>query len=516
MPAVNSSLQKLFQPRVRLPKPTQRGGATPWSGGEDRELDDRERYYERMILEEERLAQLRLFDELDRLEDVASVLDAHAEEATIADGHPEQVVQVRGRNDAVVKEVIRLFDRLEVETWATPCVRDMAKYGDDVAKLMLDQSKGVVGIDWRSPMVMLREEDSAQLRGFRELQTSGGNIGSLAILTGQIGALSNPWDYVHFRRWKVKMHRPQGADIHVPNWYGTSLLWRAGRSARRLEHMRDMLMLFRISKTLDRHIYKVDVGTSASPEEALLHLRRWKRALKRRVYRNESTGEYRVTYDPTNANEDIFWPTSSDSASTVDVLPGQPNVHSLADVDLMIAQLFATLRASPSYFGYDINAGSLQQNKSLGFQDIRWGRAVMFSQRAFRAGLKRIAQIHLALKGMDTSPQGFDVVMTPPSNLEQLQRLEATQTKVDVAERLLDLGERLQLTQELWAKHVMGSVLGMTDTEIREMKPGSAPPPVEETKLSSNVLELTERFLAGDERALEELMAAGALPDAAR
>lgn len=505
MPPVSSALQRLFRPRVSLPKPTKRGGATSWDYDRTRELTDRERYYERMILEEERQGMLRLYDELDKVEDIAAVLDAHAEEATIAQGFPERVVSVVGSNDVVVKEVTNLFERLEVDSWATPCVRDLAKYGDDLAKLHLDNQAGVVGLEWRSPLVMIREESRTRLEGFRELQTTGGEAGALALMTGRLGPRSKPWDYVHFRRWKIKMLRPRGTDVHTPNWYGTSLLWRAGRPGRRLEHMRDMLMLFRISKTLDRHIYKVDVGASASPEEALLHLRRWKRALKRRTYRNDATGEYRVTYDPTNANEDIFWPTSNDSASTVDVLPGQPNVHSLADVDLMISQLFSTLRASPSYFGYDINAGSLQQNKSLGFQDIRWGRAVLFSQRAFRQGLKRLAQIHLAIKGMDTNPQGFDVQMTPPSNLEQIQRLEAVQTRVDVADRMLDLGERLELDKLQWAQHVMTSVMGMTDADIERMKTGDEADSVEENASTPDLIELSEAFLGGDPVTLELL-----------
>jgi hypothetical protein len=84
---------------------------------------------------------------------------------------------------------------------------------------------------------------------------------------------------------------------------------------------------------------------------------------------------------------------------------------------------------------------------------------------------------------MDAANAKFTVRMVVPSVLEDLSRLEAVQTFVDVAERLVSLGEHLQLDPDAWREYVMKSVLSMSTDDIDKYisHPGIQPlPPLPE------------------------------------
>jgi len=406
-----------------------------------------------------------VYDDMDEMDIIASVLDAYAEDATQWDREHRATVWVDSKSEKVKKVCEELFDRLKLEEYSEGITRDVAKYGDDFAHLTFDEkTKLITGWDWKDPRDTERVETvDGVLLGFEETAKLGAVMTSLD-RGEKVNLTYKPWEIIHFRRYIKKRVVKQ----KFRNIYGTSTLSGSEKIAKQVKIDSDMLMVHRLTKSLDKRMYRIDVGNAAVEEEIAI-LKRWKRALKSRAYIDPAAGRFDKPFDPFTWNEDIFWAARKDSDSTVENIPGQGNVSDIVDVEFMVDRLFGSLRAPKAYFGFE---GDVNAKATLSSQDLKWGRVVNSVQKSVRQGLTRLCQIQLAYLGIDPY-EVFTVQMVVPSVLEELSRLEAYQTVIDSAERMMSLGETLGLDQDAWRYHVMHAVLGFSEEEIEKY---SGPP----------------------------------------
>lgn len=432
----------------------------------------------------ERRRKYDIYDEMDELPEIASVLDAYAEDCTQTDREHKISVWIDAEDEKVKRVLEDLFDRLHVEEYVEAIMRDVGKYGDDFAELDIEDK--IVGWDWRDPRDIERIENrQGTLVAFEETillkeivplldGTSPTTLinpqdGNPDRKSGEdINFSYKPWDLVHFRLYRRKREWKQ----KFRNIYGTSILAGAERISKQVKILDDMLMVRRLTKTLDTRVYHIDTGRSAVEEELLI-LKRWRNALKRKSYIDPSANRFDSPFDPFTWQEDLFWPVREGSASKVEVIPGQPNVADIVDIEHFRDKQFGTLRAPKAYFGFD---GDINSKATLSTQDMKWGRACNSLQRAVKNGLTRLCQIELALNNIDATKAKFSIGMVVPSVLEDLSRLEALQTFTDVSERLVSLGEHLQLDPDEWRKHILKTVIGMSSDEINKF---TSPPGIE-------------------------------------
>lgn len=422
-----------------------------------------------------------VYEAMDQMGDVSSVLDAYGEDATQEDQQHKKTVWVEARNKKV-KTVLTslLHDTLHVEDWIEGCCRDTGKNGDDFAQVIADKD-GIRSLFWRDPRDIERiENKEGILIGFEEMKRLGQYKQRVTaeLQQGRDGSsvqpTYDPWDIVHFRIYKRKrMPREK-----LPNIYGTSLLMGSERIAKQVKILDDLLMIMRLTRSLDHKIYYIDTGRSAVEEEAHI-LRRWKRALKRKTYVDPTTGRFDSRFDPFAWTEDEFWPAPRDKQSRVEVTPGITNVADIVDIDHFRDKFFGSLRAPKAYFGYE---GDVNARATLSSQSVKWARAVRSLQRAVIQGLTRLCQIHLAYLGLDTDATKFQVMMTTPSIVELLDKLEAWQNVVDVAERMSTLGETLQLDRRDWTIYILENVMWLSKEEVEKFVPkeDEMPPPEEQ------------------------------------
>lgn len=401
-----------------------------------------------------------IYDEMDELEIISSVLDAYAEDCTQFDREKKASVWIECEDSKAKKILEAMLERVKAEEWVEAEHRDVAKYGDDFAELDI-QDTGIMGVDWRDPRDIERIENrQGTLVGFEETKKLKNVVAKLEKGETRIDYTYKPWDIVHFRLYRRKREKKQ----KFRNIYGTSILAGSERIAKQVKILDDMLMVRRLTKTLDTRVYKIDTARS-SVEEEILILKRWKNSLKRKPFIDpSSTNRFDSPFDPFTFQEDLFWPAREGSNSSVDVISGQPNVADIVDVEHFRDKLFGSLRAPKGYFGFE---GDINAKATLSSQDMKWGRACNSIQRAVRNGLTRMCQIELALHDMDAMKIKFTIKMVVPSVLEDLSRLEAIQTMIDVAERMAGLGDSLGLDSDAWREHILRSVLGMTDEEIK-------------------------------------------------
>jgi hypothetical protein len=115
----------------------------------------------------ERRRKYDIYDEMDELEIISSVLDAYAEDCTQNDREKQASVWIEAENSEVKKILDALFDRLNVQEMIESIIRDTAKYGDDFAELDIEDK--IVGWDWRDPRDIERIENrQGTLVGFEE------------------------------------------------------------------------------------------------------------------------------------------------------------------------------------------------------------------------------------------------------------------------------------------------------------------------------------------------------------
>jgi hypothetical protein len=455
---VTKSLRKLFRwgPNTKGPKDA------GMSGGRRSRRSNYDVYNDALKTPRDRTKLYDLYDELDEIPEVASVLDAYAEDATQIDKQRQSSVWIEGKNKEVVDELNKLFKRIEVEEFIEGLARDVSKYGDDFARLIFhdpeqsDDKKthlGVMGLQWYDPREVERvEEENGVLLGFMETDKLGGN---------QIRDedMFNPWDFVHFRIRTRKYISRSGGNV-----YGTSLLRNASRSGKQYKMIDDMLLVLRMTKSTDKRIYNIDVG-NAAPAEIPGILRNYQSIFTRAHWRDYISGEVSELYDPLAMDEDIFWPKRKGSETEVKVIPAEPNISSLADVDHKRNQLFGSLRAPKAHFGFE---GDVDARNTISSQDIRFARLVKKLQRSIINGLVRLCQIHLALREMPTEKENFKVVMLEASAIEHVQRLEADQILIDMAERMVVMGESMALDPIQWRMHILRKIFGFTETDLKK------------------------------------------------
>lgn len=403
-----------------------------------------------------------IYDSMDEMSDIASILDAYAEDATQSDFRKKTSLWVEGSDKKIVDELNQLTETLDICDWDLGLARDLGKMGDDFARLHATPGLGVTSLEWVDPRFIERiESRDGKLLGFE----------SAATLKDYKRRLQNnknaqpsfkPWDFVHWRIYKIKRLPHQS----YRNIYGTSLLYSSDRIAKQVKILDDILMIIRLTKSLDRYIYHVDVGKSPVEEEVRI-LKKWRKALKRKQYVDPSSGRFDSRFDPISFTKDIFFPTKEGANSRVDTVQGLGNVSDIADVDRFNNKLFGSFRAPKSYFGYEGGADS-DPKASLASQSVRWAKAVASLQKAMITGFVRLFRIHLAWKGMDPDPSKFSVCMVTPSVIELLDRLEAWQTIIDVAERMATLGETLDLDKFKWTKYILENVLWLSEQEVKE------------------------------------------------
>lgn len=416
------------------------------------------RYYNNaMSLPYERRKKYDLYDDMDEIDDVVSILDAYAEDSTQEDKEQNASIWIKAEDPKVQKELTEMFQRIKVEELLEPTTRDLGKYGDDFWVPQVDDDL-IVGADFPDPRDMERvEHKDGTLLGFESTEALQSLRQSYSS-GGKIELTYKPWEVVHFRLYKRK-RRPREK---FRNIYGTSLLDGSEKVAKQLRILSDMLVIHRMLNSIDRMKYGVWVG-NAPTEEEILVLKRWKDALKRKPYVDPVAGRYDQNFDPTAWVEDIFWPMRGEGESSVDVIQGRPNVGDIVDIEHFENKFFGSLRAPKGYFGRE---GDLNSRATLASQDMKWARSCLSLQTGVKNGFHRLCQVQLALRQIDPYSK-FYVMMVAPSSLEELTRFDAMNSKIDIADRLASLGETLDLTKEKWREHILKGILGFTDDDVR-------------------------------------------------
>ena len=167
------------------------------------------------------------------------------------------IVNVSSSSDRIKSILEDLFvNRLNMQVTAQMVMRGMVKYGNEFMLLDIDKKLGIKG--WRRlPVGEVERIENGIVNPYgaptTAADTSKDDMTTKFLWTNEIGGTMVP-----FRNWQIAHFRLLHNSMFLP--YGCSALMAARRHFRMLALMEDMMLIYRLERSMERRVYKIFVG----------------------------------------------------------------------------------------------------------------------------------------------------------------------------------------------------------------------------------------------------------------
>ena len=349
------------------------------------------------------------FDQMEYTPEIASALDIYADEMTTSTPM-SPMVRITCPNEEIHGILNSLYhDILNIEYNLFGWSRSMCKYGDFFLYLDIDETHGVTNA------IALPTSDIERLEG--EDKT---NPNYIQYQWNAGGITMENWQIAHFR--------VLGNDKYAP--YGSSVLEASRRIWRQLSLIEDAMMAYRIVRSPERRVFKIEVG-NISPQDVEQYIERVKTQMKRNQVVDQDTGRVDLRYNPLSVEEDYFIPVRGGQGSDISSLAGGTYTGDIDDVKYLRDKLFSALKIPQAYLSSE---GGEEGKTTLAQKDIRFARIIQRLQRSITSELEKIGIVHLYTLGFrDDDLLSFKLHLNSPSKIAELQELENWRVKFDVA-----------------------------------------------------------------------------------
>jgi hypothetical protein len=377
------------------------------------------------------------YDNMDYDAIVASALDIIADECTLKNDLGE-VLHIKSSDDDIQQILYNLFyDVLNVEFNLWSWIRQMCKYGDFFLKLEIAEKFGVYNVIPYTAYHIERQEnyDKEHPNAVRFKYSPEGIYagGSGYYGAPNLGTFDNQ-PGIHFDNYEMAHFRLLTDVNYLP--YGRSYLEPARRIFKQYVLMEDAMLIHRISRSPDRRIFYINVG-SIPPNEVDNFMQKTISTMKRTPLMDNQTGEYNLKYNMQNLLEDFYIPIrGNDTTTKIETTPGL-QYDGIQDVTYLRDKLFAALKVPKAFMGYEKD---LTGKATLAAEDIRFARTINRIQRIALSELYKIALVHLYTQGY-TGEQltNFELELTTPSIIYDQEKIALLTQKVDLAQKIMDL-----------------------------------------------------------------------------
>ena len=384
----------------------------------------------------DRMSRYADFQEMEATPEIASALDIYSDE-TVAQDENGKSLHIYSENEKIRKILEELFyDNLNIDFNLNPWVRNLCKYGDFFLFLDISPEYGVLS-GFPVPVNEIEREEGfdpedPMATRFRWV-TQGNKI---------------------LENWQIGHFRLLGNDAFLP--YGSSVIEPARRIWRQLIMIEDAMLVYRVIRSPERRVFKIDVG-NVPPEEVENYMQQAKSALRSSQVVDKTTGRVDMRYNPLSVDEDYFLPVRGQQDGTsINTLPGGQNTTAIEDVEYIQKKLFSALKVPKAYLGYD---ESLSSKATLAQEDIRFSRTITKIQKVIISELNKIAAIHLFANGFsDEDLIDFEIRLSNPSTIAQQQKLELFRSKFEIAAQAPE--------GVLSRDYVRKQILGLTSDQI--------------------------------------------------
>lgn len=350
------------------------------------------------------------FDQMEYMPEIASALDIYADEmTTYSDLRP--MLNIKCANEEIKAVLENLYSKvLNVNYNLFAWARTMCKYGDFFLYLDIDDRYGIQSAI-SLPITEIERMEGKDSTNPNYIQYQWNSAG------------------MTFENWQIGHFRVLGNDKHTP--YGTSILDPARRIFRQLTLVEDAMMAYRVIRSSERRLFKIDVG-GIPPQDVEQYMEKIVTQLKRHSVIDQNTGRVDLRYNPMSIEEDYFIPVRPGSATEITNLAGGQNTGAIDDVKYLRDKLFAALKIPQPYLS--MGEGASEDKTTLAQKDIRFARTIQRLQRVIVSELEKIGIIHLYTLGFRGDDLiNFSLTLNNPSKIAEMQEIEFWKAKFDIA-----------------------------------------------------------------------------------
>ena len=376
------------------------------------------------------------YDVMDNDAIIASSLDIISDECTLKNDMGE-VLHIKSSDENIQKILYNLFyDVLNIEFNLWSWIRQMCKYGDFFLKLEIAEKYGVYNVVPFTAYHIERQEayDEEHPNAVRFRYSPEGIYGGGSGYYGVPNTFNKDKnDGVYFDNYEMAHFRLLTDVNFLP--YGRAYIEPARRIFKQYTLMEDAMLIHRISRSPDRRVFKINVG-SIPPNEVENFMQKTISTMKRTPLMDPQTGEYNLKYNMQNLMEDFYLPVRGNDTSTSIENLGGLQYDGIADVEYLRDKLFAALKVPKAFMGYEKD---LTGKATLAAEDIRFARTIDRIQRIVLSELYKIALVHLYTQGYtEESLTNFELDLTTPSIIYDQEKVALMKEKMDLASAMAE------------------------------------------------------------------------------
>ena len=398
-------------------------------------------------------------DLMDLFPEIGTALDIVSEEACFIkkDAFMVNVTSKSERVKSIIQDL--LVNRLQINVMLPMICRSMCKYGNTFMLLDINDENGVV--NWKQlPVYEIERYENGM-----ENPYAGAYVNLNNINLNQTDSTKFVWvgqsEFIPYRNWQIAHFRLLYDSLLLP--YGVSYLNKARRHWRMLSMMEDMMLIYRLERSIERRVFKVNVG-NINEDDVPAYVEDIANNFKRTPIIDPMTGQLDLKKNILNVSEDFFVPVRDENASNpIETLQGAQNMTAMDDIKFVQNKVVTALRVPKSFLNFEEATGD---GKNLSLLDVRFTRTVNRIQQALLMELNKICIIHLYLLGFEDELTNFSLTMNNPSSQAEMLELENMAKKVTTAkDAISDAGNGIQLMS--WTR-ACKEIMGWSDKEIEE------------------------------------------------
>ena len=398
-------------------------------------------------------------DLMDLFPEIGTALDIVSEEACFIkkDAFMVNVTSKSERVKSIIQDL--LVNRLQINIMLPMICRSMCKYGNTFMLLDINDENGVV--NWKQlPVYEIERYENGM-----ENPYAGAYVNLNNINLNQTDSTKFVWvgqsEFIPYRNWQIAHFRLLYDSLLLP--YGVSYLNKARRHWRMLSMMEDMMLIYRLERSIERRVFKVNVG-NIDEDDVPAYVEDIANNFKRTPIIDPMTGQLDLKKNILNVSEDFFVPVRDENASNpIETLQGAQNMTAMDDIKFVQNKVVTALRVPKSFLNFEEATGD---GKNLSLLDVRFTRTVNRIQQALLMELNKICIIHLYLLGFEDELTNFSLTMNNPSSQAEMLELENMAKKVTTAkDAISDAGNGIQLMS--WTR-ACKEIMGWSDKEIEE------------------------------------------------
>ena len=398
-------------------------------------------------------------DLMDLFPEVGAALDIYMEETTYA-GVNNKMITVTSKSERV-KSILDdlIYNRLSCNTTFPMVTRSTVKYGNTYMLLNITDDNGVIG--WKQLPVYEMERfengmDNPYSSGFQTMSN---------LDIDKPDSTTFVWigknEFTPFRNWQIAHFRLLYDSIYLP--YGVSILNKARRHWRMLSMMEDMMLMYRLERSVERRVFKVPVG-AIDEHDVQAYMDDLANSFKRTPIIDPLTGQLDLRKNILSQSEDFFIPVRDpNDSSPIETLQAGQNLTAMDDIKFVQNKLCTALRVPKSFLNFEETTGD---GKNLSMLDVRFTRTVNRVQQMMLMELNKICIIHLYLLGFEDELTNFQLSMNNPSSQAEMLELDNLSKKIELAKSAVaDPGTGIPIMSITRAQK---EILGWSDKQIND------------------------------------------------